>query len=65
MLMCETRATMRKESSSQRKAGDWDGDNERRGGRKGGRRPRVRGAGPRGESGKTEGSWKMSSESTQ
>ena len=69
MLMCETRATMRKESSSQRKAGDWDGDNERRGGggdrRKGGRRPRARGSGPRGESGKAEGSWKMSNESSQ
>ena len=63
MLMCETRATMRKESSSQRKAGDWDGDNERR--RKGGRRPRVRGSGPRGESSKSEGSWKMSNESSQ
>jgi len=64
MLMCETRATMRKESNNQRRGergGEWDGDDRRN--RKG-RRPRPRGSGPRGENNKSEGTWKMSNDST-
>ena len=61
VLMCETRAAMRKENTnSQRK--EWtegSGDDRRRKGR----RPRARGSGPRdGNNTKSEGSWKMTSE---
>ena len=59
MLMCETRATMRKESSqNKREGGNWD--NNRGGGNR--RKARARGGGPRdGESGGK--SWQMASNS--
>lgn len=54
MLMCETRATMRKESTQNKREGSWDNN---RGGR---RKARARGGGPRdGESGNK--SWQMAS----
>ena len=52
MLMCETRATMCKESSQNKREGNWDNN---RGGR---RKARARGGGPRdGESGNNHGKW--------
>lgn len=52
MLMCETRATMRKENANNSTTGSSDGKRRRR--------PRARGSGPRGVSeGKGEGNWKM------
>lgn len=66
VLMCETRAAMRKENTGQRKSGEWENSDGDRRNRKNGRRPRVRGAGPRdGPKDKREGSWTMSNESTQ
>ena len=57
MLMCETRATMRKENTNN-SAGSADGK------RRNQRRPRARGSGPRDrQTSQTEGNWKMSSES--
>lgn len=54
MLMCETRATMRKESTQNKREGNWDNN---RGGNR--RKARARGGGPRdGESSK---SWQMAS----
>jgi len=62
-LMCETRATMRKENATNPSAGSAvsvDGK------RRSQRRPRARGPGPRGgmdHENKGEGNWKMSQES--
>jgi cold shock CspA family protein len=57
MLMCETRATMRKENTNNTTTGSGDGKRRQR-------RPRARGSGPRGVSdNKGEGNWKMSGES--
>jgi len=57
MLMCETRATMRKENTNN-STGSADGK------RRSQRRPRVRGSGPRDrQQNQGEGNWKMSSES--
>ena len=56
MLMCETRATMRKESTQNKREGNWD--NNRSGNNR--RKARARGGGPRdGESGGK--SWQMAS----
>ena len=70
VLMCETRASMRKENNTQRKDGEWQGNGgddrrHRYGGRE--RRPRVRGSGPRdnNNNGKEGGSWQMSNDSNQ
>lgn len=58
MLMCETRATMRKENANNTTAGSVDGKRRTQ------RRPRARGSGPRGVSeNKGEGNWKMTQES--
>lgn len=73
MLMCETRATMRKENTqTKREGGSWEGGNREGGNRgergdrneRGGRRKvRSRGGGPRDDDGQN-GSWKMSSNTT-
>ena len=56
MLMCETRATMRKENTSN--------TNVASGGDRRKRRPRARGSGPRDrQQNQGEGNWKMSGES--
>ena len=61
MLMCETRATMRKESSQNQREGNWDNNRVSAGGNR--RKARARGGGPRdGESGGK--SWQMASNSS-